>query len=211
MTSPPAVPPARATWRYPALFFAIHVSIALLARAALGVEVSRRYVWDWFQANIPVEHVRSGLWESIWYLHAQPPLSFLLYGGIFIRGFHPDHDVAIHLVNILLGGAVAGMTFTIAEATTKSRRLAIGVAALAAAPPFVAPLRSAPPLRTAGHLRGDAVLLSAGAPRPEPRLHRLARWLSSWGRSSRTASTSATGCPSSSSPGASCSPSPGAP
>jgi len=80
--------------------------------------------WDWFMQTLPLDALRSDLWRSLWYLHAQPPLLNLV-GGLLIQRFYPHHLEALHLLNILLGALISGMFYVLAAHFVTRRWLAV--------------------------------------------------------------------------------------
>lgn len=80
--------------------------------------------WDWFMQTLPLDALRSDLWRSLWYLHAQPPLLNLV-GGLLMQRFYPHHLEALHLFNILLGALLSGMFYLLAAHFVTRRWIAI--------------------------------------------------------------------------------------
>ncbi|HHY55409.1 MAG TPA: hypothetical protein GYA08_08225 [Chloroflexi bacterium] len=80
--------------------------------------------WDWFMQTLPLEALRRDLWQSLWNLHAQPPLLNLV-GGLLIRGFYPHHLEALHFLNIGLGALISGMFYLLAAHFVARRWIAI--------------------------------------------------------------------------------------
>lgn len=80
--------------------------------------------WDWYMQTLPLDALRSDLWRSLWYLHAQPPLLNLV-GGLLIQRFHPHHLEALHLLNILLGALISGMFYLLAAHFVRRRWIAV--------------------------------------------------------------------------------------
>lgn len=80
--------------------------------------------WDWFMQTLPLAALRDDLWQSLWYLHAQPPLLNLV-GGLLIQRFYPHHLEALHLFNILLGALISGMFYLLAAHFVTRRWVAV--------------------------------------------------------------------------------------
>ena len=64
--------------------------------------------WDWFMQTLPLTALRTDLWRSLWFLHAQPPLLNLV-GGILSQLFYPHLLEALHVFNVVLGALLSGM------------------------------------------------------------------------------------------------------
>ena len=118
------------------IVFALHLVIALFYKEGLGmiIQPSSDIDWDYFWQTLPLEALRTNLIESLWYLHAQPPL-FNVYGAFFIRLFYPHHLEAMHYANIILGAVLSGMMVPILLNFTGSRRVAAVVAVILALSP----------------------------------------------------------------------------
>ena len=111
------------------IVFWVHLIIALAYKMVVGLTIqpSPAIDWDYFWQTLPVALIQNNLLESLWYLHAQPPL-YNLYGAFLIKLFYPDHLTALHFANIVLGATLSGMMVTIAEQFTRSRRFAFVMA-----------------------------------------------------------------------------------
>jgi 4-amino-4-deoxy-L-arabinose transferase-like glycosyltransferase len=101
----------------------LHVTVATLYSRLAGISIvadPQRNAWDWFWQLLPLDTLRTDLWRSLWYLHAQPPL-YNLYGGLLAKTFYPHHLQALYAVNILLGGLISGMIYLVAAHLTRRR------------------------------------------------------------------------------------------
>lgn len=84
--------------------------------------------WDWFWQTLSLYHLRTNLGESLWYLHAQPPL-FNLLGGL-LAPLYPYHLEAWLWLNVFLGGVMAGLAYLLAAHFTPRRNVALAWASL---------------------------------------------------------------------------------
>lgn len=107
--------------------------------AANGVDGAAfpRPGWDWFWQTLPVEALRSDLWQSLFFLHAQPPL-FNLLGGV-AHSIAPDTPLRfLHGFHVFLGAAMSGMMVAVTHTLLGRRahpRTVLVIALLLAANP----------------------------------------------------------------------------
>jgi hypothetical protein len=111
----------------------LHLLVALYYKQWVGLDIAWRE-WDGMWQTIPVDLLRSELWQSLWHYHAQPPL-FNLFGAFLLRISYPDHLEAMHYVYILLGALLAGMVYRTLWTLTDNGLLAFAVALLVALNP----------------------------------------------------------------------------
>ncbi len=105
----------------------LHLAVATICIKVLGVTILAdplRNTWDWFWQTLPLDALRTDLWRSLWFLHAQPP-AFNLYGGILAKLFHPYHLEALHTINVLLGGLLSALIYLMAVHFTSRRSVAV--------------------------------------------------------------------------------------
>jgi hypothetical protein len=76
-------------------------------------------MWDFFWQNLRTEDLRERALESLWYLHAQPPLWNVLNAPL-IKLFGDTHPEALQAIQILLGCAMAALAVLIAARLTSS-------------------------------------------------------------------------------------------
>jgi hypothetical protein len=108
------------------LFLLLHLSVAAIYCRIFGVTIlaDEWNTWDWFWQTLPLDTLRTDLWRSIWFLHAQPPL-FNLYGGILAKLFYPYHLEALQITNVLLGGLLSALVYVVAIHLTSRRSIAV--------------------------------------------------------------------------------------
>ncbi|MBE2240032.1 MAG: phospholipid carrier-dependent glycosyltransferase [Caldilineaceae bacterium] len=80
--------------------------------------------WDWFMQTLPLTALRTDLWRSLWFLHAQPPLLNLV-GGILSQLFYPHPLEALHVFNVILGALLSGMFYLLAAHFSTRRWVAV--------------------------------------------------------------------------------------
>ena len=106
--------------------FGLHLSLALYYRHVAGIRITadpERDTWDWFWQTLPTDLLRSNMLESLWNLHAQPPIHNL-YGGVLLKLFEPHHLEWMHHINMVLGGLMTVMLYRLTARLTA--RLANG-------------------------------------------------------------------------------------
>lgn len=84
--------------------------------------------WSWFWQNIPADLLRDRALESLWWLHAQPPLWNAL-GAVLIKVFGDAHLHVLQALNIALGAGIAVLVLDLVARNTEGRwwGLAAGV------------------------------------------------------------------------------------
>lgn len=107
------------------LIFGVHFVVAVIYKEVVGVDIAanpRFRPWDWWWQTIPVDLLLNRLWESIWYLHAQPPL-YNLYGAFFFNLFSDDPLSAMQYGNIFFGSLIPALFFLTLNLMTGRRWL----------------------------------------------------------------------------------------
>ena len=115
----------------------LHVAVALWAWLGRGVTILHDYGpdrWSWFWQNIPTDLLRDHPLQSLWYLHAQPPLWNAL-GAVMLRLFDGAQLPALQALNIVLGAATAGLCTLLAGRITGSRTWGVAAGLLVALHP----------------------------------------------------------------------------
>lgn len=125
-----------ALWLIPTL---LHLMVALYYRLSERVLLTAPYngdpgYWNQWWQTLEYQHLRENLWQSVWYMHMQPPL-YNLYGAIFIKGYPQDYFTAMHYSNIVLGALLCGMIYHITYQLTQRRGVAMLIAILTALNP----------------------------------------------------------------------------
>lgn len=87
--------------------------------------------WSWFWQNIPSDLLRDRALESLWWLHAQPPLWNAL-GAALMKLFGEGQLHALHALNVLLGSGMAFLALVLTRRLTGSRRWGFVVGAAVA-------------------------------------------------------------------------------
>ena len=106
------------TYLSPSIIFSVHIIIAIYYKNVAGISIQSgiypgiTYTWDDFWQTIPLDLLKNNLLESIWYLHAQPPL-YNLYGAVFAKICYPYHLECLHYTNIILGAILLVMLYWI--------------------------------------------------------------------------------------------------
>lgn len=121
--------------------FVLHVSLAgyygLIRGVSIHVPVIRSATsntWDWYWQLVPMQDLQARFVESIWNLHAQPPL-YNAYGAL-VGAIAGNHLLtALHALNVLAGGGICAMTFAIVRSLTGAAWFAWCVAAVVALQP----------------------------------------------------------------------------
>lgn len=116
---------------------ATHATLALVYWLALGVSIEHDFgpdVWGWFYQNLETDLLLEHPLQSIWALHAQPPL-WNVVGAIYLHLFGSLQLPMLHLTHIGLGAAVAAMALLVVGRATGSRRVALAVGLLVALHP----------------------------------------------------------------------------
>jgi hypothetical protein len=102
------------------LIAGIHLTIAILYKEIVGLDIAanpRYRPWDWWWQTIPVDLLMNRLWESIWYLHAQPPL-YNLYGAFFYTLFPENGLSAMQVGNMIFGSLIPAMFYLLLKKMT---------------------------------------------------------------------------------------------
>jgi 4-amino-4-deoxy-L-arabinose transferase-like glycosyltransferase len=110
-----------------AVVVVLHFSLALVYKELSGVDIAANpgeRGWDWWWQTIPAHLLREKLWESLFYLHYQPPF-FNIYGALFHNLFPADPLHAMQIGNIFLGSAIVGMVFLTVRLRAKLPILAL--------------------------------------------------------------------------------------
>lgn len=81
-------------------------------------------VWDFYWQNLPLVDLRANALQSLWHLHAQPPLWNALNVPL-IRLFGRFHLVALQGLHIALGSATSALVVVITARLTASRNAGI--------------------------------------------------------------------------------------
>ncbi len=106
------------------ILFAGHVLLAMALKDIAGVSITANpnglTTWGDYWQNLPVVDLRERLVESLWNLHAQPPLHNL-YGAVFIHLFPEQYLQAMHYANSVLGALLCAMSAVILWRVTRSR------------------------------------------------------------------------------------------
>jgi hypothetical protein len=119
-----------------ATIFCIHLVVALGFKFALGIDIEAEpsKTWDWFWQTIPADLLERDMFASLAWFHAQPPF-YNLFGGLFIKAFHPHHLQALQYAHILLGALLSAMLASVAFRLTRSATVAFFLAAALALHP----------------------------------------------------------------------------
>lgn len=112
---------------------------ALVAGYHMSRGVSIRHdfgpsTWDFFWQNLPTEDLRDRALQSLWYLHAQPPLWNALNAPL-VKLFGGAHPEALQAVHVLLGCAIAALAALIAARLARSEAAGVAAGALVALDP----------------------------------------------------------------------------
>ena len=105
----------------------LHAVLALVYWLGFGVSIVHDFgpdAWGWFSQNLSTELLRERAAESIWHMHAQPPLWNLL-GATLIKVFEPVHMQVLQVLHIAMGATTAGLCLQIVARSTGSRGLAL--------------------------------------------------------------------------------------
>jgi hypothetical protein len=100
---------------------ALHVLVAGV-HVLRGVSIRRGFgpnPWDFFWQSIPTTDLKERALQSLWALHAQPPLWNAL-NALLIKALGPAHLTALHALHVVLGAAIAGMAVLLARRLTGS-------------------------------------------------------------------------------------------
>ena len=121
-----------------AFFFIAHLLIGMFLKQVVGLDITASpaglTTWDSYWQTLPAADLRSDLFQSLWYLHSQPPLHNL-YGAIFLNLFPDSALPSMHIANIVLGALIAAMSYCILKLATRSTWIAlIGGAVIALNP-----------------------------------------------------------------------------
>ena len=114
----------------------VHAAVAGF-HIARGVSIRHDFgpsTWDWFWQNLPTADLRERALESLWYLHAQPPLWNAL-NAVLIKAVGAAHPELLHLLHVGMGAAAAGLAVLIAGRLTGSVAAAAVAGALVALDP----------------------------------------------------------------------------
>lgn len=102
----------------------VHATLALYFWMGRGVTIVHEFGaerWDWFWQNIPADLLRDRALESLWWLHAQPPLWNAL-GAVLIKTFPESYLHVLQGLNIALGTALVVMVLDLVARETGNRR-----------------------------------------------------------------------------------------
>lgn len=109
-------------------FFALHLLVALTLKWQFGldIEVHPDWVGSWnvFWQHIPLDLLRTNFWQSILYLHSQPPLHNMV-GALLLKLFGTSQLQAMQYINIFLGGLMSAMFYTLVLSVTDRRTVAL--------------------------------------------------------------------------------------
>jgi 4-amino-4-deoxy-L-arabinose transferase-like glycosyltransferase len=122
---------ADALWAAAAAALHLLVGAAYRMGAGIGIDPDRPYAFGDIWHLLPTDLLRDRLAESIWHMHAQPPV-YNLWTAFFLRVFPTDPHGAIHTAKMALGAGIAALTFVVLRAALR-RRAPAGVVALALA------------------------------------------------------------------------------
>ena len=114
----------------------VHAAVAGF-HIARGVSIRHDFgpsTWDWFWQNLPTADLRERALESLWHLHAQPPLWNAL-NAVLIKGFGAAQPEVLHLLHVGMGAAAAGLAVLVAGRLTGSVAAAAVAGALVALDP----------------------------------------------------------------------------
>ena len=106
----------------------LHLVVALYYWLGRGVTIVHDYgpdPWSWFWQNVPSDLLRDRALQSLWHLHAQPPL-WNVVGALLIKVFGGAHLQALQALNIVLGAATAALCLLLVARLTGSRRWSVG-------------------------------------------------------------------------------------
>lgn len=127
MSEPPDSGRRTAIRRDALLVAGVHVAVALVYRLALGITIVHEYgpePWSWFWQNVPLDLLRERPLQSLWFLHAQPPL-WNAVGAVLIQVFGGAHLHALQALNVLAGAATAGLCLALTARLTGGRGWAL--------------------------------------------------------------------------------------
>jgi hypothetical protein len=114
----------------------LHGAVALF-HVARGVSIRHDFgpsTWDFFWQNLRTEDLRQRALESLWHLHAQPPLWNTLNAPL-VKLFGEAHPEALQAIHVLLGCAMAALAVVIAARLTRSAAAGAVAGALVALDP----------------------------------------------------------------------------
>jgi hypothetical protein len=137
------------------------VSLFVVSRIgyfALGVRFDARPVLHFYQL-IDKELLQNRLWESLYYLHVQPP-GFNLYAGMVLKLFPGSYAVVFHLVHLAAGAAICCLTYHLMRVCGVRRVVAFAMAGLFIASPGAVLFEN---LMLYEYLVGLALLVAAAA------------------------------------------------
>ena len=109
------------TRRYALTVALLHLVVAAF-HWATGVSIRHDFppsTWDFFWQNIPAVDLRDRALQSLWHLHAQPPLWNALNAPL-IKLFGDAQPDALQVVHIALGAGMAALAVVIAARLTGS-------------------------------------------------------------------------------------------
>jgi hypothetical protein len=115
----------------------LHVTVAAWARLGRGVTIVHDYgpdLWSWFWQNIPTDLLRDHPFQSLWFLHAQPPLWNAL-GALMLALFDGAQLPALQVLHVLLGAATAALCYALTARITGERGWGIAAGLLVALHP----------------------------------------------------------------------------
>jgi len=94
----------------------------------LGVRFDARPILNFYQL-IDKPLLQNRLWESLYYLHVQPP-GFNLYAGIVLKLFPNSYAVVFHLVHLVAGAMIACLLYHLLRVSDVGPALAFALAGL---------------------------------------------------------------------------------
>ena len=108
---------------------AVHIARGLSIRHAFGPST-----WDFFWQNLSTADLRERAVQSLWYLHAQPPL-WNAFNVPLVKIFGELHPEVLQLLHVLMGAAIAAMAVLIATRLTGNVFAGVVAGALVALDP----------------------------------------------------------------------------
>jgi ubiquinone/menaquinone biosynthesis C-methylase UbiE len=121
--------------RWPYLLLLLVFSASRIVYYGLGVRFDARPLLTFFQIIDP-ELLRHRLFESLYYLHAQPP-GFNLYAGVLLKLFPIHYAIAFHALYLVLGAAICCLLYHLMSACGVRSSIAFALSALFTVSPGV--------------------------------------------------------------------------
>lgn len=99
---------------YPAAtLFAVHLLVGGILYLIFDIRMSPDHPFDYYWQALPEDSLAfSRLPESLWYLHAQPPL-YNLYGALFINLFPDQYLLPMHIANLIISGLMVCLFYAL--------------------------------------------------------------------------------------------------